>query len=80
MPWCEDCGRFYSPPTLTSEGDCPEGHHVADPGAGQLSQAAGSGGDDGTNPKVPWHFWLLLAALAVYLGWRLVQLVMWIFR
>jgi hypothetical protein len=80
VPWCEDCGRFYSPPTLTSEGDCPEGHHVAEPGAGQLSQAQGSDRDDGTNPKVPWHFWLLLLALAVYLGWRLVQLVMWLFR
>lgn len=80
MPWCEDCGRFYSPPTLTSEGDCPEGHHVADPGAASLTQSDGTQNDDATNPKVPWHFWLLLLALAVYLGWRLVQLVLWIFQ
>jgi len=80
VPWCEDCGRFYSPPTLTADGDCPEGHHVADPGQGPLAQSSGAEADDATNPKVPWHFWLLLAALAVYLGWRLVQLFMWIFR
>jgi hypothetical protein len=25
--------------------------------------------------RAPWHFWILVAAAAVYLGWRLVQLV-----
>ena len=66
MPWCEDCARFYSPPTLTAEGDCPEGHHVADP-AGEEAQ-----------PKAPWHFWLLVGALAIYLGWRLIQGIAWL--
>jgi hypothetical protein len=28
--------------------------------------------------RVPWHFWLLLAALSVYLGWRAVQGVAWL--
>lgn len=23
--------------------------------------------------KVPWHFWVLVAAAVLYLGWRLVQ-------
>ena len=23
--------------------------------------------------KVPWHFWIVVMALAAYLGWRLVQ-------
>ena len=64
MPWCEPCGRFYNPNTLTSEGRCPNEHQVADPH------------DD--NSKVPWHFWALLIALAVYLGWRLVQGVLWL--
>jgi hypothetical protein len=27
--------------------------------------------------KVPWHFWLLLLAAGIYLGWRLVQGIMW---
>jgi len=27
--------------------------------------------------RVPWHFWLLLGALLVYLGWRAVQGVAW---
>jgi hypothetical protein len=29
---------------------------------------------------IPWHFWLLVIALAIYLGWRVVQLVLWLFR
>ena len=67
MPWCEECARFYSPPTLSPEGDCPEGHHVAEPPAGE------------DPPKVPWHFWVLLGALVIYLGWRLIQGIAWLF-
>ena len=29
-------------------------------------------------PKAPWHFKLLVAAVCVYLAWRLVQLVQWL--
>lgn len=25
--------------------------------------------------RVPWHFWLLVTALAAYLGWRVVELI-----
>ena len=28
-------------------------------------------------PKAPWHFKLLVAAVVLYLLWRLVQLVGW---
>ena len=29
----------------------------------------------GKDAKAPWHFKLLMVLLAIYLGWRLVQLV-----
>ena len=64
MPWCEPCGRFYNPNTLTPEGQCADGHQVADPAT--------------DNTRVPWHFWALLLALAIYLGWRLVQGLLWL--
>ena len=36
--------------------------------------------EEGTEQsRVPWHFWLLAIGVLVYLGWRLVQLIMWIF-
>ncbi len=63
MPFCPDCDRFFNPNTLTDEGDCPDGHHVADPGAVD------------SPPSVPWHFKLMLLFLVIYLGWRLVQLL-----
>jgi len=34
--------------------------------------------DDDDNTPVPWHFWILVVALVIYLGWRLVQLAMWL--
>lgn len=79
MPWCEDCSRFYTPSTLTPAGDCPEGHHVADPGegTGPLEQSAVEPRED-DRQKIPWHFWLLVIALAIYLGWRLVQGIGWL--
>lgn len=62
MPYCADCDRFYNPNTLDGDGDCPEGHHVAQPGAAEEPMT------------VPWHFKLLLLALVIYLGWRFIQL------
>jgi len=29
-------------------------------------------------PKAPWHFWLLVIALVLYLGWRLIQGIEWL--
>ena len=79
MPWCDECDRFYTPSTLTAEGDCPAGHHVADPGeGGGLSQSTVEGREEEPDPKVPWHFWLLIIATAVYLGWRAIQGVEWL--
>ncbi|HKY13822.1 MAG TPA: hypothetical protein VJM33_02785 [Microthrixaceae bacterium] len=68
MPWCDDCARFYNPNTLDTEGDCPEGHHVADP----ESDA------DEEKVRVPWHFWVLVTGVVLYLGWRLVQGIIWV--
>jgi len=79
MPWCEVCDRFYTPSTLTTEGDCPEGHHVADPeDAAHLVQSTAEPREEEPEPKVPWHFWLLLVSVVVYLGWRAWEGVEWL--
>jgi hypothetical protein len=31
-------------------------------------------GEDGVDAKAPWHFKLMIVLLALYLGWRIVQL------
>ena len=78
MPWCEQCDRFYTPSTLSSAGDCPEGHHVADPGDVPLVQSTAEPREEEPAPKVPWHFWLLLASVVIYLGWRAFQGIEWL--
>lgn len=53
---------------MNADGSCPScGNVLADPSA-VIVEA----------PKAPWHFKLLVAALIVYLGWRLLQLIAWI--
>lgn len=65
MPFCAACDRFYNPNTLDDAGECPEGHHVADPG------------DQPAVPTVPWHFKLMVVALIAYLSWRFVDVLTW---
>lgn len=65
MPFCTGCDRFYNPNTLDGAGDCPEGHHVADPAAAVEP------------PTVPWHFKVMLVLLVAYLGWRFIQVLGW---
>jgi hypothetical protein len=63
MPWCEDCSKFWNPNSLPPDGTCPTcGRIIAEP----------------PDTKVPWHFWGLLAALVLYLGYRVVQGFEWL--
>lgn len=64
MPWCEDCARYWSPNSLPPDGSCPSCGRV-------IAEAPESA-------RVPWHFWVLVVAVAVYLGWRVVQGVQWL--
>lgn len=71
MPWCSGCDRFYNPNSLMVDGSCPScGERVAEPLVltDQTEQA----------PGAPWHFKLLIAATAIYLGYRLFQGVLWV--
>jgi len=63
MPWCEDCAKFWNPNTIPPDGSCPTcGRVIADP----------------PDSRVPWHFWLLVVALVLYLGWRVIQGFQWL--
>ncbi len=64
---------------MTPEGNCPT--------CGRTLEAAEKRYDAKTidvkglagEPKAPWHFKLLITAVALYLAWRVVQLVGWVF-
>ena len=67
MPWCETCSRFFTPPSMNADGSCPTcGRVLVDPAA------------EVAEPRAPWHFKLLVAAVVVYLAWRLIQMLGWI--
>ncbi|HEV2071012.1 MAG TPA: hypothetical protein VGR26_14580 [Acidimicrobiales bacterium] len=66
MPWCDDCRRFWTTDAVSGDGTCPScGAALPEPRAG---------GDVGA----PWHFKLLLVAVVAYLGWRAVELIVWL--
>jgi hypothetical protein len=72
MPWCEDCAKYLTPTALRDDGGCPTcGRQVGDIEPHDPEMEA----DD---ERAPWHFKLLVASVAVYLGWRLVQMVGWL--
>jgi hypothetical protein len=69
MPWCEDCAKFWNPNSMPASGECPTcGVRLAEP-------------HDSEEPdeyRAPWHFKLLVVLAAIYLLWRIVQLVTWV--
>ncbi|MEZ5381156.1 MAG: hypothetical protein R2754_05100 [Microthrixaceae bacterium] len=71
MPWCDECDKFYTQSTLNGDGTCPEGHQAVDPPPNQPGDA------DDDERGAPWHFWLMVAVLVLYLAWRLIQGVVW---
>jgi len=63
VPWCDDCSKFWNPNTMPPDGSCPTcGRTIADP----------------PDTSVPWHFWVLVGAAALYLGWRAFEGVGWL--
>lgn len=70
VPWCDDCARWYSPNTLNEDGSCPK--------CGVLVDEPPPEGEDPGPPKAPWHFWVMVGAAVVYLGWRFVQGIGWL--
>ena len=89
MPWCTHCDRFLSPSTVHTDGTCPSCGRVVDPGSARAAtpttatptigtaSTETSTGDDQPEP-LPWHFKLLLVALAIYLAYRTLQGVEWL--
>jgi len=80
---CPTCGRTLAaaaapaaPADAASDGADPE----AVPGAGQRLTGADLREMAGEDAKAPWHFKLMVVALAIYLGWRAVQLVIALVR
>jgi hypothetical protein len=73
VAWCVHCNKFLTPPSVTPEGNCPRCGQPVERGLipGMTRSA------DEPAPAVPWHLKLLGAALALYLGYRFLQIIDW---
>jgi hypothetical protein len=76
VPWCVSCNKFMTPPTVTPDGNCPRCGRPVERGLipGMTRSA------DEPKPAVPWHLKLFGTALALYLGFRFVQIIDWVFH
>ena len=70
VPWCEPCERFWNPASVSADGACPT--------CGAAVEARPDS-DAAAAHKVPWHFWVAIAAAAIYLGWRAIQGIVLLF-
>jgi hypothetical protein len=78
VPWCPTCDRYLAPSTVRRDGTCPTCGRSVDPGAARAATPETTVDDD--TPPLPWHFWLLAGALALYLGYRAFQGIEWLAR
>lgn len=53
---------------MTTEGTCPTCEAEVD--STDVAQAA--------PVTAPWHFWVMVVALVLYLGWRVIQAGFWV--
>ena len=80
MPWCEECAKYLAPTAMNEDGTCPtcgrslaEQQPITAKNINLRKLAAGEHADE-SDMKAPWHFKLLMVLLALYLGYRVVQL------
>ncbi|MDA3017184.1 MAG: hypothetical protein O2841_04025 [Actinomycetota bacterium] len=85
MPWCDECAKYFVPNALTVTGNCPKcggimpqnninGKPLNQPVTAKNLDLKSLARTSGEDEKAPWHFKLLVAALVVYLSWRVVSL------
>ena len=72
MPWCEPCDKWRSPGALMPDGTCPRCRTQVDHGAVAV-EAQHQAAEIREHAKIPWHFWVMVASAAIYLGWRAIQ-------
>ncbi len=68
MPWCDTCDCYLAPNAVDPDGTCPTCHKEVDSQDMKVQPTT----------KAPWHFWLMVIALVLYLGWRLIEAAVWI--
>ena len=69
--WCDPCSTYHAHADV-ADGTCPTcGGEVAEVHEEEVRTVGQS---------APWHFWVVVVALAAYLIWRAVVGVQWAFE
>ena len=82
---CPDCGRPVDPGRAHAPTSTPRARRTQrtagtfDCSTAAADRSDASAEDDDETSPLPWHLWLLLAALTVYLGYRAFQGLEWVF-
>lgn len=73
--FCEPCNKWREPNALLADGSCPKcGTQLDDTTAHEQGESDTSAEAIATaRTKIPWHFWVMVGATALYLGWRVIQ-------
>jgi len=76
--FCEPCNKWRKPDALMPDGSCPRCRTELDPlaAAGPSDADGEAASPEAQSIKIPWHFWLMVAATLIYLGWRVIQGIM----
>ena len=74
MPWCPHCQAYRAPSGVRRDGTCPACGTAVDPGDTPLKVKEG----DERMPGMPWHLKVVVVGVALYLGMRLVQGIVWV--
>lgn len=80
MPWCHECDRFLNPNTVSEDGSCPVCGRVVEATATPSIGGGGAGAavDEAEDDiRAPWHFWVMVVGVVLYLGWRLIEGIGW---
>jgi hypothetical protein len=70
MPWCDNCDAYQAPNALKDDGTCPTCAGPVDTADMKVKKKRSG--------RAPWHFWLMVIVLVVYLGYRLIQGIIWV--
>ena len=77
MPWCDTCSKFWNPTSVEAGGTCPTcGKPLARPATSVTAADLDLKELAGEDARTPWHFKLLIVLVVLYLGWRIVDLVL----
>jgi hypothetical protein len=79
---CPTCGRQVDRPTpVGSRGVNERSSDAGDPSE-DLTDGPGraEAEEDDEDVKAPWHFWVMIAAAVLYLGWRFLEGIWWAIR